>query len=163
MRALLTACALALVTLAAPASAQGRLGAPVRTQDVVDWSVRVQQAERGGEARVVLDAEIEPGWRLYAVDSPVGRPLAVTVGALPAGVEAAPLRQARPQEGYDEAFGSDYTYFAGRGRIVQPLRLSATAARGRHEVRGAVLYAVCDDSICLPPARAAFRVPLQVR
>ena len=153
----------ALLACAAPAAAQGTWGEPVRTEDVVEWSVGVRHAERGGEARVVFDAQIAPGWRLYAIDSPVGRPVAVALDALPAGVEALALRQARPREGYDEAFQSDYTYFAGRGRVVQPLRLSAAAARGRYEVRGAVRYAVCDDSICLPPARASFRVPLEVR
>ena len=156
--------ALVLVATAPPASAQslGGPGGAVRAQDLVDWRVRVQQAERGGEAQVVLDAEIAPGWRLYAVDSPVGRPLSVTTDALPAGVEALALRQAAPRTAYDAAFESDYTYFAGTGRVVLPLRLGRSAARGRHEVRGAVAYAVCDDSICLPPARAAFRIPLRV-
>ena len=161
MRLALALCFPLLVGLSAPAGAQGT-GAPPRTEDVVEWSVGVRHAARGGEAAVVLDARIAPGWRLYAVDSPVGRPLSVAVGALPAGVEAGPLRQAAPRAGYDEAFGSDYTYFAGSGRFVQPLRVGAGAAPGRYEVRGSVAYAVCDDSICLPPARASFRVPLAV-
>ena len=159
----LALCLALLLALAAAAEAQTPSGGAVRTEDVVEWSVGVRHAGRGGEARVVLDARIAPGWRLYAADSPVGRPLAVTVDALPAGVEAAPLRQGAPRVGYDEAFGSDYTYFAERGRVVQPLRVGAGAAPGRYEVRGAVAYAVCDDSICLPPARASFRVPLVVQ
>ena len=154
---------LALVALAAaPAEAQVRLGDAVRTEDVVEWRVGVRHAGRGGEARIVFDAEIAPGWRLYAVDSPVGRPLSVSVADLPAGVEALGLRQAPPREGYDEAFETNYTYFAERGRFVQPLRVGGAAAPGRYEVRGTVAYAVCDDSICLPPARASFRVPLRV-
>ena len=154
--------ALLLVALAGPAVAQG-FGESVRTEDVVAWSVGIRHAERGGEARVVFDAEIAPGWRLYAVDSPVGRPVSVALTALPVGVEAAALQQATPRKAYDEAFQSDYTYFAGRGRVVQPLRLTAAAVPGRYEVRGVVHYAVCDDSICLPPARSSFRVPLDVR
>ena len=164
MRLRLAVCALALTALAAPgpAAAQARPGDAVRTEDVVEWRVGVRHAGRGGEARVVFDAEIAPGWRLYALDSPVGRPLSVSLAGLPAGVEALGLRQSAPREGYDEAFESDYTYFSERGRIVQPLRVGGAARPGRYEVRGTVAYAVCDDSICLPPARAAFRVPLQV-
>ena len=159
----LVLCSVSLLVLSAAAEAQTRPGGAVRTEDVVEWSVGVRHAGRGGEARVVLDARIAPGWRLYALDSPVGRPLSVTVEALPDGVEAAPPRQAAPRAGYDEVFASDYTYFAERGRVVQPLRVGADAAPGRYEVRGAVAYAVCDDTICLPPARASFRVPLVVQ
>lgn len=157
--------ALALLAVSAPPAAAQSFGGPggaVRAQDLVDWRVRVQQAGRGGEARVVLDATVAPGWRLYAVDSPVGRPLSVTTEPLPEGVEALALRQSATRTAYDAAFESDYTYFAGTGRVVLPLRIARAAARGRHEVRGAVAYAVCDDSVCLPPARSAFRVPLRV-
>lgn len=162
MRPLLTVCALLALAAASSAQAQSRLGAPVRTEDVVEWSVGVRQAEPGKDALVVFDAEIASGWRLYALDSPIGRPLAVTVADLPKGVEPLAVRQSAPRQGYDEAFESDYTYFSGKGRFVQPLRVDG-AAPGRYDVRGSVAYAVCDDSICLPPARASFRVPLRVR
>lgn len=148
---------LLLPLLAFPAAAQ-----TVRTADVVDWRVRAERAAPGAEARVVLDATIQPGWRLYALGSPVGIPLEVGLEALPAGVVAGPLRQAEPLEGYDEAFASRYPYFAESGRVVQTLRVGASAARGTHEVTGAVRFAVCDDRICLPPARVPFRVPLVV-
>ena len=147
----------ALLASVAAADAQ-----TVRTADVVTWRVRAERAEAGGEARLVLDATIAPGWRLYALDSPVGRPFRLELDALPDGVEPGPLRQAAPREAYDEAFDSDYTYFAERAQFVQPLRVGAAVTPGRWEVRGAARYAVCDDSICLPPARTPFRVPLLV-
>ncbi|MGB3542701.1 hypothetical protein, partial [Rubrivirga sp.] len=57
---------LALAALSAvPAFAQG-----VRSADVVTWTARAERAERGETARVVLDAVVEPGWRLYALASP---------------------------------------------------------------------------------------------
>lgn len=149
------ALALALVTTAASAQT-------VRSADVVEWRVRAERGAPGGEARIVLDAEIGPGWRLYAADSPVGRPLAVDLDALPAGVEPLALRQGTPQRGYDEGFESAYTYFAERARIVRPLRIGGGAAAGEHEVTGAVRFAVCNDSVCLAPSRLAFRVPLVV-
>ena len=153
----MTRAAVLLLALAAfPAAAQ------VRTADVVDWRVRADRAAPGAAARVVLDVTIEPGWRLYALGSPVGIPLAVSFDALPAGVRAGRLAQAPPREGYDAAFESAYPYFAETGRVVQTLHIGADAAPGTHAVSGAVRYAVCDDQICLPPTETAFRVPLVV-
>lgn len=135
---------------------------PLRPADVVSWRVRAERAAPGGEARIVLDAEIAPGWRLYAADSPVGRPFAVELDALPGGVRPLALRQAPPREAYDAAFERDYTYFSGRARFVQPLRVGRGVRAGEHRVSGALRYAVCDDTVCLPPDRLPFRVPLVV-
>ena len=146
---------LLLALVALPAAAQ-------TTADVVSWRVRADRAEPGAPARVVLDAEIAPGWRLYALGSPVGVPLAVTLDALPAGVRAGPLAQGEVREGYDAAFESAYPYFAERGRVVQRVEVGAGVRPGRYDVTGAVRYAVCDDRVCLPPTRTAFRVPLVV-
>ena len=152
----MTRIALLLALLVAlPASAQ-------RTSDIVSWRVRAARAQAGGEARVVLDATIQPGWRLYALGSPVGIPLTVTLDPLPPRVRAARLVQTTPVEGYDQAFERAYPYFAETGRVVQVLAVGEDAEAGSREVSGAVRYAVCDDRICLPPTETAFRVPLVV-
>ena len=152
----MTRIALLLALLVAlPASAQ-------RTSDIVSWRVRADRAQAGGEARVVLDATIRPGWRLYALGSPVGIPLTVTLDPLPPRVRAARLVQTTPVEGYDQAFERAYPYFAETGRVVQVLAVGEGAEAGSREVSGSVRYAVCDDRICLPPTETAFRVPLVV-
>jgi thiol:disulfide interchange protein DsbD len=135
----------------------------LRTADLVSWTITSQPTARGGATEVVLRATIAPGWRLYALGSPVGRPLALDVGALPAGVEARAPEQSRPRDGYDEAFETAYTYFVERAEVRLPLRVGARAARGRHIVAGTLHYAICDDSICLPPASTPFRTRLTVR
>ncbi|MEM0964207.1 MAG: protein-disulfide reductase DsbD domain-containing protein [Bacteroidota bacterium] len=161
MRRLVVAVAL---LLSASAEAQSLLpgAAPPRAADLVEWRVRAERAAPGAEARVILDAQIAEGWRLYAADSPIGIPFVLTLDALPDGVAAQTLRQGTPQTRFDPVFEEDYTYFAGRARFVQPLRLGAGVAAGTHEVTGAVRYALCDDSICLSPARSTFRVALVV-
>ena len=147
---------LLFVVLALPASAQ------VRTSDVVSWRVRADRAAPGETARLVLDAEIQPGWRLYAMRSPVGIPLMRTLDDLPAGLSLGGIRQSTPSEGYDEAFESDYTYFSERARVVQGIRIADRARAGEREVTGTLRYAVCDDSVCLPPTRTTFRVALVI-
>ncbi len=147
---------LLILLTALPASAQ------LRTSDVVSWRVRADRAAPGATARLVLDAEIQPGWRLYAMRSPVGIPLTLALDGLPPGLSRGSLQQSAPTEGFDEAFQSDYTYFTQRARVVQLLRVEAGAEAGEREVTGALRYAVCDDSVCLPPTRTTFRVPLAV-
>lgn len=156
---------LVLLFVSAPASAQmfGDAGAPVTAKDVVTWRVAAEHGQPGGEASVVLRAEIADGWHLYAVGSPVGRPLEVELLDAPAGVAGSALRQSAPHEGTDPGLGVPYLYFSEEARIELPLRIGRGVARGRHRVRGAVRYAVCDDSVCLPPTESTFRVPLVVR
>ena len=149
--------------LAAPVHAQSANRGVVRASDLVSWGVRSTAATRGGEGELVLEARIASGWRLYALDATVGRPLTVEVETTPDGVTVGAPRQSPPQTGHDPAFGTDYTYFADAVRLALPLQVSRTAARGRHAVVGTVRYAVCDDSICLPPAATPFRAPLTVR
>ncbi|HEX8386425.1 MAG TPA: protein-disulfide reductase DsbD domain-containing protein [Rubricoccaceae bacterium] len=152
---------LLLAALVAASAAHAQ--APPRAADVVAWTARAEGGRRGAEARVVFEATVAPGWKLYALDSAVGRPLSVSLDALPDGVSARAPRQSEPVRAHDAAFDAEASTFSGTARIVQPLRVGRATARGRHAVTGAVRYAVCDHQICLPPATAPFRVTLAVR
>ena len=154
-----------LLVLVAPAAAAQMFGGPAATSssDVVTWRVGSNHGARGGEASVVLRAEIEPGWHLYAVGSPVGRPLEVELTGLPAGASSTEIYQSNPHRGTDPALGVPYLYFQDRARFEVPVALGRRTPAGRHAVRGAVRYAVCDDSVCLPPATTRFSVPIVVR
>ncbi len=149
--------ALASLLVATAAAAQPR------PAEVVTWTVGSVPAARGAEARVVFTARLLPGWKMYALDSGVGRPLAVTLDPLPAGLDAGAPRQGTPARAHDDVFGAEASTFSGSARIEQPLRVSRRAARGRHTVTGNVRYAVCDATVCLPPATAPFRVSVGVQ
>lgn len=134
----------------------------LRASDKVTWRVRAERATPGESARILLDARIEDGWRLYAIDSQVGRPLTVTLESLPAGMVAGPLEQSEPQTGYDAGFEMAYPYFARSARLAQRIQVSGAVSPGRHTVSGSVSFTVCNDSVCLPPTRVPFRVPIEV-
>lgn len=148
-----------ILSAAAPAVAQ----APPRPADVVSWRVDAEGAARGGEALVVFRASVAPGWKMYALDSAVGFPLAVNLDALPAGLTAAAATQSDPHRGLDPAFGEEASTFVGTAVVTQAIQVGRSAARGQKVVSGRVRYAVCNAEICLPPASAAFRVGLPVR
>lgn len=134
----------------------------LRAADMVTWRVRAEAAVPGGAAHIYLDAQIENGWRLYAMDSPVGRPLELTMDELPNGLVAGDVVQDDPETGYDRGFEMEYPYFAGSARVAQILRVSRSMQAGRHTVQGRVSFTVCNDSICLPAARVPFRVPVLI-
>lgn len=147
-----------------PVEAQQMRGSrPATTADLVSWGVRSATAARGADAKVILEARIAPGWRLYALDATVGRPLTVTIETTPEGVTVGSATQSTPRTGHDPAFGEDYTYFVDAVRLALPVRVARSADAGRHAVVGTIRYAVCNDSICLPPAATPFRAPLTVR
>ena len=152
---------LALASVAVSALAVTPVQAQVRSADIVSWTASVETSGRG-QAEVVLRAQIREGWRLYAMGSPVGRPLTVAFDPLPEGLTATgPIRQSTPREDFDKGLGLDYTYFAQSATLRQPLRVD-TRARGRQTLSGTVRFSVCDDSVCLPPAAVEFGASLNV-
>ena len=160
---------LLLVFAAAPVGAQGAggivLGGPSAPAEVVAWRARaVPEAGQAGTFRIELTGEIVDGWRVYGMRSEVGRPLRVTVGALPAGFRlvGAPAEHGPTHVGRDEALARDYPYFAGRAGVVARVAAARGVRPGRHVVRGTVRYAACDDRVCLPPREAPFEAVVTV-
>lgn len=154
---------LAFVLLAAPAWAQGSsMSAVPRTENLVTWNARVVPGDAPGEARYVLDVTVAEGWRLYGTQSQAGIPLTVSFSPFPEGVAArGGLRESRTVTGMDEALGLPYAYHLGRGQISQALRVDRRAT-GRHRLRASVRFAVCNDSVCLPPTTVETAATLAV-
>ena len=155
-----------LLAALAPA-AQAQFG-PAVPEHVVTWAAAVRPPTtaaadtgtfRPGEPLfVTLTAEVAPGWRVYALDSPGGRPLQIALDPLPEGLHlaGAPGEDA-PHEGFDVGLGEAYRYHARRARVWQGLRVSERAPRGPAVVSGRVRYAACNDEICLPPREVPFQ------
>ncbi|MEP0546888.1 MAG: cytochrome c biogenesis protein CcdA [Rhodothermales bacterium] len=153
--------ALFFAVLIAPGMALGQ----IPDADPVVWRAGAQpvSAEPGGTVIFTLTGEIGPGWRMYATDSPIGKPLSVrfedATGLTPLG----PIQQEQPREGYDETLGRDYTYFSDRVQLSRTYRVAANAAAGHAPIAGAVTYMVCNDEICLPPTQASFVSNVRIR
>ena len=156
MRRLLTA--FALLLLAPLAHAQ--LG----DTDPVTWTVSASptSAEPGQTVTVSLSATIDGDWRMYAMDSPVGRPLGVRFEAGEALAAVGPVQQPQPLDGHDVFLEEDYTYFAEAVQLTRLYRVAADAPGGEAPIRGAVTYMVCNDDLCLPPKEHPFRLAVAV-
>lgn len=136
---------LASVLLAVAAAAQ--------PPSPVTWSVAAEPAapQPGGLVSVTVRGEIEPEWRVYAMDSQAGRPLRVEVQAPRVFRALAPPEQTQPQVGFDRWFNSDVTYFTDRVTVTQVFRLADDASGGERRLEARVTFMACNDEVCLPP------------
>lgn len=142
----------------------GLRAVPADPTPLVRWTVSADPVvARHGEVVVLtLRGTIAPGWRLYAMDSPVGRPLAVRLGAT-RGVEAlGEPQQSQPQTGDDVHFGGPYTYFEDRVTVTQAFRVGPRA-RSHARFEGTVRYTLCNDDVCLPPREQRLGLTVPVR
>src|SRR5690606_1736908 len=132
--------------------------------DPVTWTVSAAptSAEPGQTVTVSLSATIDGDWRMYAMDSPVGRPLGVRFEATDALAAVGPVQQPQPLDGHDAFLEEDYTYFAEAVQLTRLYRVAAEAPGGEAALRGAVTYMVCNDDLCLPPKEHPFRLAVAV-
>jgi DsbC/DsbD-like thiol-disulfide interchange protein len=136
---------------------------PARPEPV-RWTVTVEPAAAapGAIVAAVVRGEIAEGWRVYAMGSPAGRPLAVQ---LDGGTALAPLaapHQVQPKTGYDRHFRSDYAYFEREATVTQVFRVTSGAGPGTVPLEGTVTYMACSDEVCLPPRQQAVRATIRV-
>ena len=112
---------------------------------------------------ITLSADIVEGWRVYAINSPGGRPLTLELDALPNGI----VRYGAPGEtatqmAHDPGLDAAYAYHDGSARVWQGLQVQKSAEAGEHVVTGAIRYAACNDEMCLPVKVVPFRTRFAV-
>ena len=154
------------LALMAPAS-QAQFGSVV-PETVVTWKASARPTSSaprmtdtfgaGDRVYITLSAEILEGWRVYAINSPAGRPLTLELDALPNGI----VRYGSPGEtdtqiGHDPGLDADYAYHDGSARVWQGLQVQDSAEAGEHVVGGTIRYAACNDEMCLPVKTVPFR------
>lgn len=129
------------------------------------WTARLLPADaRAGEgAQVVVTAAIEPGWHIYAPNSPKNGPIPTSIALgkdakalVPAGRLAGPT----PEKVHDPGFDIDVTEYAGTVAIGIPVTVAAKAS-GAQKATVEVQYQACNASQCLPPE--AVKAPLTFR
>ncbi len=147
------------------------MAAPLRAQDIksagelVDWQVEAAPTTVAPDELVELTftAKIDAGWKMYALDSPVARPVKVNFDALPpAFVREGELLQTEPTQEYDPNFQDDARFFKKEAQLFAVLAVAPDAAPGRYEISGNVTFMICNESMCLPPTKAPFAVVVTV-
>lgn len=130
----------------------------------VDWSVSATDVAPGASGALTLEASIQDGWKMYALDSPPpSQGVSVGIDAWPNGLtKDGPIEQSEPKRGYDPNFDKEVSYFEGTATVRVPLAAEEGARLGERTVDGTVTFMVCTDEMCLPPTPTSFSVTMTV-
>ncbi|MBK8340055.1 MAG: hypothetical protein IPK99_08720 [Flavobacteriales bacterium] len=123
----------------------------------IQWSFSASTSD-GDLVEVHLDARIEPGWHIYALELPRDD------GPLPTVVRIAPgmdhdvrgaVQEPQPVEEMDPNFGMLVRHHSGAPRFgVTIVRRTVEA----FDLHGEVEYMMCNDKTCLPPVAVPFKL-----
>ena len=106
---------------------------------------------------IVMTAEIDNGWHLYAMDIPEGGPIATSFTfEEPSGytIEGKPVAIDKPEVKFDNSFGMDIGMHSVRAEFRQKITVTQYPAT----VKGFVTFMSCDDKQCLPPRDVEFSI-----
>ena len=110
------------------------------------WNIRLEgkELEVGKTATLVMEAQIPMGWYVYSndFDKSLGPLLTEFVPASTSDYSVASKLQAiQPKKKYDEVWEGDITYFMGKGRFEQPVKLLVSSGK----IKGDLEYQMCSD------------------
>ncbi len=132
--------------------------------EYVAWTVAdiLGEVAPGEAFEAVIEADIEAGWKMYALDSP--RPSFAAAFEWEEGpfALAGPMRQRPPVEAHDPWFKATVRYFTGAARFVAPFQAGENIPAGDHALRGVVQFMICTEKVCLPPTPASLEAVVQV-
>ena len=122
-------------------------------------SFRILEPETAAPAGSILGVEVQadiaPGWHLYAMDIPPGGPIPTSFEVIgdeifsPGGKALQP----EPISWFDENFDMDTNYFEGTAVFTVPVRIAESAKPGDYRLGIQVEFMLCNDNTCLPPQK----------
>lgn len=135
--------------------------------EIPDIIVTVQSAlepsdpRPGEQARLVVSAQIEKGWKIYSVVpsqeefAPIPSRLDWEVGSWQA---LGPFYETNPITELDPVLGMELSYHKEKARFYRNYEVPATAENtGTGE--GRITFQACSDRVCLPPDEVRFTLP----
>ncbi len=133
----------------------------VFAQNPAKWSLSSDTKEAtlkaGSTAKAALKAEIESGWKLYALEQPEGGPIATTIKVSEGNPFeiSGKIESPKPKVKLDELFTGfdgkplETKYFTEGVTFSIPLKTIAETAASALSLD--VRFQLCNDTLCLPP------------
>ena len=120
----------------------------------VTISNEVENSSRPGEvAHVLIKASMDDEWHIYALENAGEGPVASRIKISGDIVDEQGLIEHRePTEKFDEGFGVKTRFFKGTTDFRVPIRIKEDAPIGETTLSVYMLYQVCNESLCYPPA-----------
>ena len=120
----------------------------------VTISTEVENSSRPGEvAHVLIKASMDDEWHIYALENAGEGPVASRIKISGDIIDEQGLIEHRePTEKFDEGFGVKTRFFKGTTDFRVPIRIKEDAPIGETTLSVYMLYQVCNESLCYPPA-----------
>src|SRR5437867_3403834 len=138
--------------------------AQVPRESPVHWTAKpLATPVRAGQGfEIHVEATIEDGWHLYSTTQrpPPYRTRFTLLSGEPFQMHG-DVRQSAPKTEFDPYFSIQTETFAVRADFWVPLVVSENAKQGEYEGSLQVVYQVCNDRSCLPPAKVP--IPFRVK
>lgn len=144
------------------------VAAPVqRPADVVKWSAAplATTITRGGVVKITVTADVQPGWKLYAIEQPANgpRPLSFDVPKnLAFDIERKHIATPAAKVQKDDNFDLETRYYEKQATFIVPVTVRRTAPAGRHTLPLEVTFQACGQSICLRPYTQKLELELSI-
>ena len=125
----------------------------------VTWSFGTEKTG-DNQFDIVMTADIDNGWHLYAMDIAEGGPIATSFTfEEPSGyaLEGKPVAIDKPEVKFDNSFGMDIGMYSVRAGFRQKITVTQYPAT----VKGFVTFMSCDDKQCLPPRDVEFSLVIK--
>ena len=140
---------------------------PQRPADVVRWSATGPAASvaSGETAKIVLSAQIQSGWKLYALTQPPGGPQKLSIAAAadsPFSVTEKQIVAPAPKTMKDPNFGTNSLYYEKAVTFTVPVMVKK-GATGDVQVPLEVTFQACGAELCLRPFTQKVPVAVTVR
>ncbi|HEV7698914.1 MAG TPA: cytochrome c biogenesis protein CcdA [Pyrinomonadaceae bacterium] len=130
-------------------------------QDPAKWTLSspdtTKTLKQGDKLPVELEAQIDPGWHLYALEQPPGGPIATTIKATEgisfqlAGQIASPKPTRRTDPLFTGTDGKELETKFFQDSVNFTIPLTATAEVAAAAASLDVRFQLCNDQFCLPP------------
>jgi thiol:disulfide interchange protein DsbD len=127
---------------------------PAWAQNPVKWTAVVEPTGvRAGEGgRIVLKAQIEAPWYIYAPSTPAGGPTATTIELQPSKglAPVGKFVQPKAMSHFDEGFQMKTETFSKSVSFGIPIKIKS-GVKGAQKASVRVRYQTCNAKLCLPP------------
>ena len=133
-------------------------------QSPVSLSAKIDSNARSGEVvKVVITAEMNSEWKIYALRDQGEGPIATRVTILGDIIKDSGLvEEAEPIEKYDDGFLTVTKTHQGGAVFTAPILLNEDISPGDYNLEVVVLFQVCNESLCYPPKEEFLTVPITI-
>jgi thiol:disulfide interchange protein DsbD len=126
-----------------------------RPSDIVRWTATApaKPVAPGGTAKIELQADIEDGWKLYALSQPKGGPVPLAINLEKGSTFTLVQKQITgplPKLLKDANFNLETQYYEHDAAFTVPVTLPKTAS-GKQQIPLDITFQACGASICLRP------------